>query len=207
MGNQPVPGLYCEETRPKAEQLLARVFNQNAQAEGVFYLHPLARARIAVPSVGLLQVSVALKSHEHYDQLLKARSGRLADQFQSKLGWLIGNLFSRVATRDWDEPAWKAMATAFLEPSDYVGDARPRWASRQQVRSAMKAKVEIAGKSADEVVACLTAHKPTPPKEVAIDRAVSLVKEVVVDVSEEQLGVIKNRLASDPIFESACKRA
>lgn len=207
LGSQHAKGFYIEETRSKAEQLLARVFNQNAQAEGVFYLHPDGDARIAEPSVALLQVSVALKSDKHYDLLVKERSGRLKEQFQSKLGWLIGNLFSRVATRDWDESAHKAMTNAFLEPSDYVGDARPRWISKKQVEAAKRAKADISGKTADEIAACLAAHKATPPKQVAIERAISLVKEVVVGVSEDQLGAIKNRLARDQVFESACKKA
>lgn len=207
VGNQHAQGFYVEETRSRAEQLLARVFNQNAQAEGVFYLHPDEPARIAEPSVALLQVSVALRSYEHYDRLVEARSGRLAEPYQSKLGWLMGNLFSRVATRDWDELVKKAMVTAFLEPSDHIGDAQPRWISRKQVQAAERASADIGGKTPDEITACLAAHKVTPPKQVAIDRAISLVQEVVVGVSEDQLGAIKNRLASDPVFESACKRA
>lgn len=206
VGGQPVHSLYHEETRSMAEQLLEHIFNQNAQAEGIFYLHPDASARIGEPSVAMLQVSVALKSHEHYDRLVNARSGRLAEPFQSKLGWLIGNLFSRVATQDWKEPVKKAMVRAFLEPSEYVGASQPHWASRQQFRFAEKAKVEIAGKSVDEVVACLAAHKPIPPKQTAIDQAVSTIKEVVTGISDEQLEVIRNRLASDQVFESACKR-
>ncbi|MCD4699560.1 MAG: hypothetical protein K8R91_03190 [Phycisphaerae bacterium] len=207
VGNQHAQGFYCGETRIRAEQLLTRVFNQNAQAEGIFYLHPDESVQIAEPSVALLQVSVAFRSHEHYDRLVEACSGRLKEQFQSKLGWLIGNLFSRVATQDWNAQVKNEMVTAFLEPSDYVGDVRPRWISRGQVQAVKKEKVDITGKSADEIAACLAEHKPVPPKEVAIDRAISLVKEVVAGVSGEQLGAIKDRLASDLIFESACKRA
>ena len=205
VGEQLAQGFYCKETKHKAQQLLERVFNQNAQAEGIFYLHPDASARLAVPSVALLQVSVAVRTHEHYETLVKARTGRLAEQFQSKLGWLIGNLFSRVATRDWDATTRNVMTSAFLEESEYVAGARPRWVSRDQVRFATKAKIDIAGKSADEIGACLDGFKRTPLKEVAIDRAVLLVKEVMTDVTEEQLAAMRNRLANDPIFEAACK--
>lgn len=206
VGDQPVLGFYCKETRYKAEQLLTRVFNQNAQAEGIFYLHPDASSQVGEPSVALLQVSVAFRSHEHYDRLVRARSGRLAEQFQSKLGWLIGNLFSRVATRDWHPSVKNEMVTAFLEPSDYVGDTRPRWISKKHVQSAKRARVDLTGKSADEIVACLSAHKPTPPREVAIGRAISLAQEVLTNLSPEQLQTFKNRLANDPVFKASCKK-
>jgi len=153
----------------------------------------------------LLQVSVALKSQEHYGELVKARRGRLVEQFQSKLGWLIGNLFSRVATQDWGDTTKTDMVSAFLEASEHVADARPRWVSRVQVLSATKANVDIAGKSADEIAVCLAGFSRTPPKDVAIDQTISVVKEVIAGVTEDQLAIVRKRLANDPVFEAACK--
>jgi hypothetical protein len=205
IGGTTARGVYIKETKEKAHQLLERVFNQNAQAEGIFYLHPDASARIAVPSVALLQVSVALRSQEHYGELVKARTGRLAEQFQSKVGWLLGNLFSRVATPDWDEATRNEMVSAFLEASEYVADSHPRWASRDQVQAATSANVDISGKSADEITTCLAKYRRPAPKEKAIDRAVSVVREVVAGVTEDQLATVKKRLANDPVFGAACK--
>jgi|WetSurMetagenome_2_1015567.scaffolds.fasta_scaffold86667_2 hypothetical protein len=206
LGGQSLQGYYREDSRSKADQLLQRIFNQNAQAEGLFYLHPSQASRIAEPSVALLQVSVALRAHEHYTLLANARSGRLAEQFQSKLGWLIGNLFSRVATPDWPEDARNALVKAFLEPSDYVGEAYPRWISKAHVRTAEKAGVDLAGKSTDDIDRFLLDLRPIRQKEVAVDRAVSLVKETMAGVSEREIETFRRRLASDAAFAAACKQ-
>ena len=51
--------------------------------------------------VAYLKVSIALKSNEHYDKCLNAKKIELTDEFKAKLGWLVGNMYSRVGTADW----------------------------------------------------------------------------------------------------------
>ena len=94
VGEKLLDGVYASESQFRGVQLLQRIVNQNAQAEGLFYLHGDAAVEILFPSVALLQVSVAVRAWEHYDTLVAA-PGRLKPEFRSKLGWLIGNLFSR----------------------------------------------------------------------------------------------------------------
>ncbi|MEJ2704777.1 MAG: hypothetical protein P8Z79_20265, partial [Sedimentisphaerales bacterium] len=84
--NNEIEGSYVLESKQKAHQLLQRIINQNEQALGVFYLHPDGVVGIAEHSVALLQVSIALRAQEHYDTLVNARRGRLADPFRNKLG-------------------------------------------------------------------------------------------------------------------------
>ena len=97
-----IPGVYEEESKPRACQLLERILNQNEQALGMFYLHPDSDAGIAVPSVALLRVTISFRA-EHYTHLQEARVGTLELQFASKLGWLLGNLYARMATPDWSD--------------------------------------------------------------------------------------------------------
>jgi len=97
-----VPGVFASDSRQHAEQLLKKVLNQNDQAHGLFYLHPDADVGIATASVAMLRVSIALR-REHYGMLQKSRCGRLHSEYSNKLGWLTGNLYSRVATPDWEE--------------------------------------------------------------------------------------------------------
>lgn len=96
-------GIYLEESKYEARQLLSRIINQNEQAHGFFYLHPDADAGIAVPAIALLRVSIALRSGEHYDLLCKERCGRITTEYRYKLGWLAGNLYSRIDTPDWSD--------------------------------------------------------------------------------------------------------
>jgi hypothetical protein len=112
--------------RNRAHELLDRVINQNEHALGLFYLHPEATIGIAEVSVALLRVSIALRSEEHYDTILAARRGRLDPEFANKLGWLCGNLYSRVGIRDWketetDKKAASEIKRRLLDDSDDQG--------------------------------------------------------------------------------------
>ena len=67
-----------------------------------FYLHEDISLGIHERNCAFLALSVAIKI-EHYDLCLKAKIAQLKDNFRTKLGWLVGNMYSRVGTKDWDE--------------------------------------------------------------------------------------------------------
>ena len=78
---------------------LQRVLDNNEP--GYFYLHVDQELCIHRPCCVVLALSVTLRA-QHYDTLLEAKLAQLKDTFQAKLGWLIGNMYSRVATTEWD---------------------------------------------------------------------------------------------------------
>jgi len=203
IGEPPIYGIYVSETKNKAHELLQRVFNQNAQTEGLFYLHPDAGVGITEHSVALLQVSVALRSHEHYGELVKARSGRLSEQFQSKLGWLIGNLFSRVATRDWEPDQISQMSAEFLDGS-HAPECELRWVARAKVKEAQKRRIDFSGMTADEAAASIRTLKGRR-KEDAIDAVLGAVKEIFPGTPPDQLKALGARLDTDVVFDTACR--
>ena len=51
--------------------------------------------------VAFLKLSISLKADLHYDTCLSAKVLGLTDAFKAKLGWLVGNMYSRVGTPDW----------------------------------------------------------------------------------------------------------
>jgi hypothetical protein len=201
-----VSGVYLTETKSKARQLLQRIFNQNEQALGLFYLHPDASVKIAVDSVALLQVSIALRAQEHYTTMVKARCGRLAPEFRDKLGWLIGNLFSRVATRDLPPEKVDELTNRFLESTGEPAIS-PRWVSEQNITTANKSGVKIEGLDRDEIIALLEGHKPRPPKQVAIDQAMGIITEVLGELPPDKVKAIRTRIDNNPEFSFACKRS
>lgn len=81
-------------------EFLKRLFNNNEP--GYFYLHVDQQLGIHRSCCVVLALSVALRA-EHYDTLLEAKVAQLKDTFQAKLGWLIGNMYSRVGTTEWDK--------------------------------------------------------------------------------------------------------
>ena len=94
--------VYNTESKNTAKQLLHRIYNQNETKEGFFFLFPEVSMQIGAAAIAMLRITCSLES-AHYQHLVDCRSGRLKDSFSSKLGWLMGNLFSRAATEDWHE--------------------------------------------------------------------------------------------------------
>ncbi len=209
-----IEGVYLDEWRSEARKLLGRVFNQNEQGLGLFYLHPNADVGIVVESVALLRVSVAF-SAEHYDVMRNARQGRLALEFKNKLGWLVGNIYSRVGTRDWSsEPdgqrVMDEMTTRFLDDDDCA-----IWVSADAHEAAKDAGIKIGDLPREEILGTLEQYAPLAPR----DEALVCVKEVVTSVLGEHLTdsetddraeILKNilhRLRNNQSFGLAFKRA
>ena len=73
-----------------------------------------------------LKLSIALKSEECYDICLKAKKIELSDEFKAKIGWLIGDMYSRVGTTDWESvmssQERKAMLEKELNSKCVIGD-------------------------------------------------------------------------------------
>lgn len=80
-------------------QQLERLYNNNEN--GYFFLSDDSDAGIQDKLVAFLKVSFALKSNLHYDKCVKAKIAELNDEFKAKLGWLVGQMYSRVGTKDW----------------------------------------------------------------------------------------------------------
>ena len=91
--------LMDEKNRDRAYQLVEREYN-NTEPE-YFFLYKEEALEFPESMVAYLKVSIALKSNEHYDKCLKAKKIELTDEFKAKLGWLVGNMYSRVGTADW----------------------------------------------------------------------------------------------------------
>jgi hypothetical protein len=69
---------------------------------GYFYLHEDATTTLTDRCCAFLALSVAFRV-DHYDLLLRAKVAQLKEPFQAKLGWLVGNMYSRVGTSEWNE--------------------------------------------------------------------------------------------------------
>ena len=89
-----------EKYKLNLEQFLIKLMNNNQP--GFFFLCEEPTFDFTEPMVATLLVSVALKSDEHYQLCRDAKRLELADAFKAKLGWLLGQQFSRVGTPDWD---------------------------------------------------------------------------------------------------------
>jgi hypothetical protein len=167
------------ELKLEAREFVSRILDQNEQAKGLFYLHPSADAGIATASVAFLRITITLRQ-EHYDLLQRCRVGRLESEFTNKLGWLVGNLYSRVGTPDWaDYEGDKRKDTLVKE---YVDDAIPEesWVPDSWINSAVAKGVDLSllqGSPANE----LRQYAPLPPLNVMIDEVCQTALAVKID--------------------------
>jgi hypothetical protein len=204
-----VEGVYLQETKGEACRLLERLFNQNEQALGLFYFHPDVEAGIADPSVSLLRVTVTLKV-EHYHVLRQARRGRLCAEFRSKLGWLVGNLYSRIGTQDWSEPPERrkdleSLVKQYLDPGE--PSYGPVWVPESCVTAARQRGVELERLERDKVSSTLEVYRPTPAKIQVIEQVLRVLREVLATIDKDTLTRIKNRLGNDSLFAKAVRSA
>lgn len=92
--------LFCSDAhKPKLKDRVNKLLNNNESHH--FFLQ-------AEPDYGLLpacctqlHLSISIKASEHYDKCLNAKILELNENFRAKLGWLVGNLYSRVGTEDY----------------------------------------------------------------------------------------------------------
>ena len=92
--------LMDDKHKERAYQLIERIYN-NTEPE-YFFLFKEEALEFQESMVAYLKVSIAFKSDEHYDKCLSAKKIELTDEFKAKLGWLVGNMYSRVGTADWE---------------------------------------------------------------------------------------------------------
>lgn len=80
-------------------QFLQKLFNNNEQE--YFYLNEDDTFGFSEKMVVFLRLSIAIKANLHYDKCLHAKIMELDDNFKAKLGWMVGQMYSRVGTKDW----------------------------------------------------------------------------------------------------------
>lgn len=186
-------------SRFQAKQLLEKILNQNEQAQGMFYFHPDADVGIAVPSVALPRVSIAFRA-QHYAMLKEARSGRLSTEFRNKLGWLTGNLYSRVDTPDWsDSEGGKERAERIVEDLlDREGENV--WVPSSWIAVARQKRLDLNALSSDDVRRTLHEHAPKPPLEVVTGRVQALSGQLAVQFADKQFDALLDRVSSDRAY-------
>ena len=188
--------------KSKANELIESICSQNAWALGVFFLHANLDVKIPMDSLALLQVSYAFPANDSYDTFRKSRNGRLDAAFQGRLGWLVGNLYSRIGTPNYPEEGYKQIIELLMS-SDEDNSKIPRWINKRQLKRIRDATGSDA-KDLDiqRVNELLSGYDPKEPINKAIEFVLGTVKNVYARVSEERLKAIESKLKTNVRFES-----
>jgi hypothetical protein len=198
-----IPGLYRVDNKVAATDFLERVINQNEQAQGLFYLHPDADVGIAVPAVALLRVSISLRSNQHYKMLREARRGKLDTEFRNKLGWLTGNLYSRVDTTDWADQDGGAEQSQKLITRliDAAGTAEENiWVPEAWVKAAKAKRVDLKKVERNVLYSTLASHAPPPADQAALDRVKARAVQALNELNDKQLERLLSLVKDDVAY-------
>lgn len=200
------PGIYVKQDKLLAKQLLQRILNQNEQSLGVFYLHADSELGLIDSSVIQLRVSVSLRS-DHYQKLIDARCGRLATEYSAKLGWLTGNLYSRVATTDWsDQPEgqkeMERIVSDLLKAT--VDDNVVVWVDEERAKAAKRNGADLDSATIESIEDLLNKHQDPPKIEIAINRVIERLTELGIN-DPELLNSLQKRLRNDGPFRKTLK--
>jgi len=77
------------------ERFLERLLNNNEGS--LFYYSAAPQVALVEPMCAMLALPISLKV-EHYDSILRTRILGVENIFQAKMGWLLGQMYSRVGT-------------------------------------------------------------------------------------------------------------
>lgn len=194
------------------EEFVERLLNNNEPE--YFYLEPDHFYDLHEPSCAFLRLSIAVRASDHYETLLKARRLSLDKVFQAKLGWLVGNIYSRVGTPDW-VPTQLPSRSQFFRKRDAILGAAVQWVDDERLEAARTANPGLTTRAE------LRQHisQTTVPRQK--DRVVNAVVEAarsggVVDgvveaarsgslVEEEVLKKLSNLLRNDPTLSTLLK--
>jgi hypothetical protein len=167
--------------RARTVNFVERLLNNNE--DEYFFLY-------REPSIGFdndqcifLPLSVPLKTQHHYDTLLEAKILQLRDDFQHKLGYLVGKMYGRVGTADW-VPTVDSTAEAFRVRADsYVTEISKElqmfWLPRDQHRAVTKVLRSLADSDATLERLKTEIENAKGKKDATVAQAVNVVEEAL----------------------------
>lgn len=186
---------YSDSNRQKLMDFLRKLHNNNDSDH--FFLKASPADGLTADSCAFLQLSVPIKTMDHYKTCGEAKCLELTDGFRAKLGFLVGDLYSRVGTQDYvpgaisSADSFESYLTNTL--STYVqmvpGD---KFSKFQQY-----AKEGLALKDIDQKI--IEGKKES--KERRLNGIVKLINKVV-KVSPEQEAGLRNTFAQDPTLKN-----
>lgn len=190
--------VLSEKSRNKSNEFLSRLFNNNEL--GYFYLES-SNTKLQNDCVAFLNLSIALRSEEHLQKCLDAKILQLAEPFQAKLGWLVGQMYSRVGTEDWPtDPLNKKIRESLRDAALWIDD--------KKLAIVEKHFLELLETDQDktltaEEVKRIVAKAPTLKQKV-LSNTQRVIDEVLVD-SPELADRLRRRLENDAALTAALK--
>lgn len=88
-----------DKHQDKLSSVLSSLFNN--QDKEYFFLKASPEDGLIDDSCTFLHLSIAIRANDNYSLCLEAKALELQENFRARLGWMVGNLYSRVGTEDY----------------------------------------------------------------------------------------------------------
>jgi hypothetical protein len=186
--------------RSRVKEFLKRLLNNNVHE--YFYLHE--DLTVGLPaSCSFLRLSVPLKLIGNYEMLLDARVISLKASFQAKLGWLVGDIYSRVGTEDWTDSVTKSDWEKTL---DDLLDENVVWLKEENSKAAKSeiGAAERAGMDPEALRKRISELKPKSKRDQLIDFFVGRLEETNV-ISAADAARARNEFRNDTTLTGIIK--
>lgn len=187
--------LFCSEKHKKSlEDVFNKLLNNNDPHH--LFLQEAPDYGLSVACCTQLHLSISIRAYEHFEVCLDAKILELSENFRAKLGWLVGNLYSRVGTQDYvpgaipDTKSYEVYVNNLM--NNYVA-----WVPMSDFGSFQKqAKRKL---TLDEIQESIDKERERA-KDSRLDSIVSaIVKPLKMDASQKSL--LKNILGQHPLIQ------
>lgn len=187
------------KARERLDNFTFSLLNNNAP--NYFYLHEDVSLGISERCCAFLALAVAIRS-EHYEVCLEAKAAQLREDFSIKLGWLVGNMYSRVGTKEWDDHYGKGQAEKKM--SEILKETFitfPKDKIKKGIEDLQKGKEDLSKYSPDEIYDHIINTRMIPKSTEFSTRAEEILKEKL-NVPEKQIDKLIATLMVDPVIKN-----
>jgi hypothetical protein len=194
-----------EAKKAKFQQFVERLFNNNEPS--YFFLNAEPESGLSENYCAFLRLSIALRAEQHYQTLLDSKILQLEMSFQHKLGYLVGTMYSRVATEDWVPGTLSLVDFERKINTEVEQNRRILWLQRD-IHKAVRGKLVDTPESSltNEIIqgAIEDAKKEKAQKRESLFVA---IEEVLADLKldPDRVAKVRNRLQNKPAFNAILK--
>jgi hypothetical protein len=181
-----------DKGKSKISEFLGRLLNNNEP--GFFYLDS-EETNLTTDCVAFLNLSIAIKADLHLQKCIDAKILQLTETFQAKLGWLVGQMYSRVGTADMEpSKSTKKIRDVLKNAALWVGDEK----KTKAIEAKFGEMISVEPKKIMTEGDIRTTLKSVPSlKDQVVSRANDVLSEALGDDQKAIARKLVARLSSD----------
>jgi hypothetical protein len=191
--------VISDKSKTKASEFLQRLFNNN---ETEYFFLCANGTVLNADCAAILQLSVAIKADIHFQTCLEAKIVQLNQTFQAKLGWLVGQLYSRVGTMDWKQDKLNEKIRKVLKESAIcVPESKIDFLENEYKKRCERDPDAV---MSERDISKVSSSAPSK-KQLVIDQAVKVITDTLGEGREDEAARLQRRLEADVGLTSLLK--